>query len=167
MRCFSYVVWIITIFQHNQVCADLLCFRQNKIRKRQDSYSYFFNFASLILWLYCTCASFHQSVDISHIQNMTVCPHEVWLSLSENEKVTKYTENRLILSWDKTGIFENYTRIFLLNSVWSWKLYILYTPCGLRLVACFSPEAESTTTLRSNVDWHYFYSSNFASLCKK
>ena len=70
--------------------------------------------------------------------NKTVCPHEVWLFWSENEKVRKYTENRLILSWDKTGIFENYTRIFWMNNVWSWKLHILYTPCSLRLVFCFS-----------------------------
>lgn len=82
----------------------------------------------------------------------------------------RWSENTVRRDWFSHAMrYEHLkmTRIFWLNSVWSWKLHILYTACGVKLVFCFSSEAESAATLCSNVEWHYFCSSYFASLCMK
>lgn len=129
-----FLIWTESLqyFKHNWICAGSFCFNQTKMRKLWNR-DCFLNCASLILWLFYE-HPIHNDVDIS-------CWKYGSLSLSLTI---------LILSWNKIGIFENYSRIGLRSRVFDHNFHIVYTLCGLRFVF----GSESTATLCSNTEWH-------------
>lgn len=132
-------------------------FQAKQNEKLQDRYSYFLNFACLILWLFClilwlfcTCP-FHQILNRSHIQNMTVRLHEVYFGQEKRK-----SENTLRTEWDSHEV----TYIWKLqNNILDEPCLIMKTFCSVYFLwfkTCFlflsSSEAESTVTLCSNVE---------------